>query len=82
MYKSGKRNRVFHSLVIENFAFKYTGSNATEAAISYMELGENYCTSAVEKENNLIVKVTKEQQKNMINRNSDYIAKLIKDFED
>lgn len=75
-------SNIFHYFSSINFGFKYTGSNATEAAISYMELGENYCTSAVEKENNLIVKVTKEQQKNMINRNNNYIAKLIKDFED
>lgn len=79
LLKNKNKEEVFTIIIPETY-FEYSGGNVTEAAASYTELGEEFCTSAEAKDNDLIIEVTDKQRQNLIKRNNDYIEELVNDF--
>lgn len=68
------------TIVIPESYFEYAGSDAAKAAESCIELGDEYCTSAEAKDNDLVLKVTDRQRENLIKRNNEFIDELLTSF--
>ncbi len=67
--------------IIPNSYWTYTSTTTEEALDTFYELGSDYYTDVKAVDEGVQVELTEQQRDNLIQRNNDYIDKLVSDYE-